>query len=900
MTRVMWAAGVAGLFASACFVPPGEACNEPGIQCLPDGGRAGGTSGGMGGGTAGGTSGGSSGGTAGGSSGGVGGGGASTGGGSSGGIAGGSSGGIGGGGASTGGGSSGGGAGGSSGGVAGGGASTGGGSSGGGASTGGGSSGGGASTGGGSSGGFAGGGAGGGGGMAGGGAGAGVGGGLAGGAAGGFAGGGAGGGIAPGPGESCANAVALSVPAVVMGSTAGSVSNHEFTTGGGCRRTGPGTPDQAWAITVPGQRSIAVTLTPQNWDAVINLVTDPSLCGAPANPGRSCLASADDPERVTYFNPSPGPVTVYLVVAGFSANARGAYTLSVDFVEGERCEAPIVFDAGVPLVGQGLSGFANDYTTPGSGCANRVFGPDRVYQTTVPAQSALSVQVAPINADTNISFAVNAPTCAARQCTGTPADTVGFGAVDRGSFLNTASVPVDVWIVVDSSSVGANASFTLTSAVGPLPPPGDTCGTATVVGPNQVLPNESLAGMLDTASFGQGCDFRPGPDRVYAVDVPPFTTQFATVLPITPGFDPTLSVSDALTSCSASQCIAAASPGPGGRTIAFTNQSLVTRRYYLTVDAFVPMGGQTSFILSTSNGSLFDGGIDGGGFVDAGVADGGGTGGGGPGPGETCLMPEPLIVGAPVLVPLGSSTNDTSSTSASCNFGPGPDRMYSVTIPSGQRLTVTASPQAPFDLTLSSSSNTAWCAMGLCTQSVQSTGIGGTETLIVDNPLAAATTVVITIDSLTPMAGQVGLFASLTPLVGQPGDTCQAPVLVMPPQTIIGLTTQGLTRDYMLTGGLCRGPMGPEAVFSVTVPAFQTLSVTVTSMNDAVVNVLTGPAATCGFQGCLAGADMTVSGPESVTWFNGTGAAQTVFVAVGRFGMTPPPMQYDVSFSIVP
>jgi hypothetical protein len=829
--------------------------------------------GGVGGGVAGGSGGGgASGGIAGGFSGGVAGGGAGgaaggvvVGGGSSGGVAvgGGSSGGVVVGGGSSGGVSVGGG---SSGGVA-----VGGGSSGG-VSVGGGSSGG-VVVGGGSSGGAA------------------VGGGFGGGAAGGVGGGMAGGFV---QGETCFNAIPLTVPSMVMGSTANSTSNHEFLTGGGCRRTGPGTPDSVWAITVPPQRTIAISLAPQGWDAVINLVSDPTQCGAPGNPARACLAGADDPERVTWFNPNPVPTTVFLVAGGFTATARGAYTLTVDFVEGERCESPISFDAGVPLPGQALTGFTNDYTSPGSGCASRVFGPDRVYRTTVPPQTALSVEVVPLNADTNISFAVNAPTCAARQCTGSPADSPGVGAVDRGSFLNTATAPVDVWIVVDSANANPNASFTLNSALGPLPPAGDTCGTATVIGPNQVLPNESLAGMLDSASFGQGCDFRPGPDRVYAIDVPAVSTQFATVVPISPGFDPTLSVSDALTSCSTNVCIAAASPSPMGRTIAFTNQTLVTRRYYLTIDAFVPAGGATLFILSTSNGVVPpDAGVDAG--TDAGSAVDGG-------PsllGETCLSAEPLALGTPVLVPLGIAINDTSATSSSCNFGPGPDRMYSVTIPGGQRLSLTATPQAPFDVTLSSSSSTVACAMGLCTQSVQATGIGGSETLVVDNTLPAATTVIITLDSLTPMSGQAALFGSLTPLANLPGDSCQSPILVMAPQTFIGLTTQGLTRDYSLTGGACRGPMGPEAVFQITVGPFQTLTATVTSMNDAVVNVLAGPASTCGLQGCLAGADQGATGIETVTWTNGN-AAQTVFVAVGRFGATPPPMQYDVSFTLSP
>jgi hypothetical protein len=319
----------------------------------------------------------------------------------------------------------------------------------------------------------------------------------------------------------------------------------------------------------------------------------------------------------------------------------------------------------------------------------------------------------------------------------------------------------------------------------------------------------------------------------------------------------------------------------------------VTRRYYLIVDATVTPGGQTAFTLATSTGTVVtdggvDGGTDGGTFVDAGTPAG-----------ESCLQPEPLIIGTPVIVALGFSTNDTSATSGSCNFGNGPDRMYAVTIPAGQRLTVSASPQGPFDLTLSAAANAVACAMGLCSQSVQSTGPGGTETLLLDNPGMTVVSTVIILDSLTPMSGQVGLFASLTPLASLQGDTCQAPIVVMPPQTLVGLSTQGLIKDYTLSGLPCRGPMGAEAVFQVTVGPSQTLGVVVSSMSDAVINVLAGPASTCGLSGCLAGVDQTGSGVETLSWTNGP-AAQTVFVTVGRFGAAPPTMQYDVSFSLSP
>ncbi|MBL8933351.1 MAG: hypothetical protein JNM69_02285 [Archangium sp.] len=900
MRRVLLAFCLAGVGASSCFVGPTELCTEPGLGC-PTPGRDGGSGdGGVGGGAAaGGRAGGAAGGGGAFAGGLTGGGGGSFAGGRAGGSAGGRAGGSAGGAIG----------GGPAGGVAGGGVKAGGGGSMGGGFGGGSIAGGfaggaiaGGFAGGAVAGGFAGGAIAGGfagGSIAGGFAGGAVAGGFAGGAiAGGFAGGaiaggfggggGFAGGSAGGPGESCFSPIVLTIPSTVMGSTIGAAGNHEFNPQGGaiCRRTGTNTPDVVYAFVVPPGSTAAAVLTPSpGFDAVINLVGDPSSCGSPGNPNRVCLAGADDPERVSYTNTSTVAVAVYLVVSGFTTNSQGTFSLSLSFNEGDRCEAPVSIMPGT-LAGESIASFTDDYRNAGTSCAARSFGPDRVYRMSVPAQTTLSVQVAPVNVDTNISFALSAPACTARQCVGTAGDTVGVGAIDRATFTNSGNVATDVLIIVDAAQATTVGTFTMTTALGPISVVGDTCASAVNLSAGAFLPNETLIGYTDDFTTAGNCDYRIAPDRVYSVDVPGFTQLTARVTPTVMGFDPTISAMAGACGTSVT-CAAFGVPSSGGRTLTLTNPSTTVVRVFLVVDGIA--SGASTFSLGTALSTIsFDAGVS-----DAGVSDAGFT------LGETCSQPDTISFGVPMNVPLGSSFNDVSGMSASCQYGVGPDRMYRVTIGANQRLTVVGTPQGPIDVALSLASDSMSCLAGACLTAINASTAGGSETLVFDNATPLARQAIIVVDSLTLASGNVNLFSTLSN-INTVAETCGNALPIAASQTLNAQTTAGFTKDYNLMAPGCVSPLGPETVYAVSLAANQTLTVTMTSLDDAAINIVAGPAASCGaVMSCLASADTGATGPETAVFTNGP-TPQTVFVMLARWGNNASTLVYDVSFTLSP
>lgn len=713
------------------------------------------------------------------------------------------------------------------------------------------------------------------------------GGGFAGGFGGGAFGGGFAGGTAGGPGESCGAPIVLTVPSTVSGSTRFATADHEFAQQTPCRRTGVGGADVVYGFIVPPQRTVAVNLTPAGWDAVINLVSDPSLCGSPGNPGRTCLAGADDPERASYTNSSPFPATVYLVVGGFTSAARGDFTLSLSLIDGDRCEGPVTIPGNTMLPNEALGAFTDDYRGAGSNCASRSLGPDRVYRVSVPPQTALTVQAAPVGIDTSISFSLSAPQCTSRQCAAPSGDTVGVGAIDRATYSNPSLQTVDVLVIIDAAAQTTTGTFALTTALGPIMVAGDTCASPTLLAPGTFLPNESLSGFQDNASFGVGCDLRVGPDRVYAIDIGGFTELTVRVTPTVMGFSPTISIASSLAACDTPSCV---SVGVGGEA-RVSNFATTPNRYYIIVDGIVGSTG-SSFSLATAIAPIasFDAGVvDAGTRTDAGMAFG-----------ETCFSPDVLTFGVPVALPLNSAQNDTNGASMTCAYGPGPDRTFAVSIPPMQRLTVIASPQGPFDLSLSFAADAMSCAAGICLASVNASTASGTETFTFDNTSTVTRSGVLVMDSMTLASGSVGYFASLTNLTST-GDTCLNAIPIAGSQTLVGQTTNGFMKDYTLMNPPCVAPLGPEVVYSVTLAPMQTLTVVMNSMQDAALNIVAGPASACATATtCLAGADTGGSGAETATYTNGSTASQTVFVMLARWGSATGTLTYDASFTLTP
>lgn len=222
---------------------------------------------------------------------------------------------------------------------------------------------------------------------------------------------------------------------------------------------------------------------------------------------------------------------------------------------------------------------------------------------------------------------------------GAAGDTVGIGAIDRATYSNTSNLFVDLLVIIDSSNPSSMGTFTLTTSVGPIQASGDTCAAPTLLAPGAFLPNESLTGFQDNASFGAGCDLRVGPDRVYAIDVGGLTELTVRVTPTVMGFNPTISIASSLSACEQPTCVAI---GAGGEA-RVSNFTTLPNRYYIIVDGIVGPGG-LSYSLGTAIApiSSFDAGIpiDAGTFIDAGVALG-----------ETCFAPDVLTFGVPVALP---------------------------------------------------------------------------------------------------------------------------------------------------------------------------------------------------------------------------------------------------------
>jgi hypothetical protein len=277
--------------------------------------------------------------------------------------------------------------------------------------------------------------------------------------------------------------------------------------------------------------------------------------------------------------------------------------------------------------------------------------------------------------------------------------------------------------------------------------------------------------------------------------------------------------------------------------------------------------------------------------VDAGVPDAGVSG-------EDCFTPATLALGAPVAVPLSSSLNDLSGASATCATGAGPDRVYAVSIGTNQRLTVMGTPQGAFDVGLSVANDAMSCAARSCLAMANASGAGGTETVTFDNT-GPARTVWVIVDSMTLASGTVGLFATLS-AINSFGDTCLNAVPINASTTLVSQSTNGFVKDYNPIGAGCVSPLGPEAVYAVTLAPNQTVTVVMTSPLDAAINIIAGPAAACATATtCLASADTGATGAETTSFTNGP-TTQTVYVLLGRWGGATGTLTYDVSFTLTP
>ncbi len=304
------------------------------------------------------------------------------------------------------------------------------------------------------------------------------------------------------------------------------------------------------------------------------------------------------------------------------------------------------------------------------------------------------------------------------------------------------------------------------------------------------------------------------------------------------------------------------------------------------------------------------GGGTGGGTTGGGNGTGGGnaTGGGnGQSGGETCEMAQVITPGTL----MGDTAGKMNEYDPGCtgDVTPGPDAVYKITVPAGQRLSATATPELAtmgrqFDLALyliaspAENCNAVEADGGTAVQCLSASDnasvLESPETVSYLNGSANDVDVFIVVDSYFPMgvdnpdggigAGDVGKFTLVTSIAQPPaGDTCASAItLGATPLMNQNLDTWG--PDYA-GGGTCEGSdASSDVAYKVTVPMGQLLNLVVTpdAMFDVAMSI-SESAANCDTT-CFAGVDVGARGAAEVYSFkNTTGADKTFFVVVDGY-----------------
>jgi hypothetical protein len=304
-------------------------------------------------------------------------------------------------------------------------------------------------------------------------------------------------------------------------------------------------------------------------------------------------------------------------------------------------------------------------------------GKDLVYAATVPAGQRLTATATPA-ADAGLDVVVNLVAGPAASCRAVPpvclakADRGLRGEPDTASFVNASAMSQPVLIVVGSYSPSpGDADFTLSTVTVP-PPPGDSCTTATPLTSGTTLAAQTLTDYGDDVDDGDRCASAgfvgTAADRFYSVALPTGKQLTVTVTP-QPGLDMLLSFIDAAVGCGAPlTCLAgdvtAMALAGQSDTLVYTNRSGAPLNILVDVDS---RAGSTG---------TFD--------VVATIAD--------PPPGDFCGIATTLRLGTPTTGSTLGATNDYEGGERCASGVTGPDVAYALSVPAGQRATVTVTP----------------------------------------------------------------------------------------------------------------------------------------------------------------------------------------------------------------
>lgn len=684
---------------------------------------------------------------------------------------------------------------------------------------------------------------------------------------------------APPMGDRCDTATT-----VMAGTLAGqSLTNFsgDYGFGTNCRRSDG--PDRAYKINVPAGQRLTAVATPSSdggFDATLNLVAGPaSACEASP---LVCLTGADstltgEAERVDYLNRGTVAQDVFVVVGSYDpTDTDTAFSLTTNVAAppaGDECATAVPMVADMPLTGQTLTNFGNEYGS-GTGCSFTSSGPDRVYELMVPANKLATVTVTPgAGLNTSVSLVDGAANCALAtlRCVAT-SPSAAIGAPDVVRWTNRTATAKTLLVLVDTTAPGAG-TFDIVATMTD-PPAGDSCANATPLTTGAPVAG-TTTGFFDDYAAGATTSCATfstlGNDRVYGFSVPNGQRARVTVTPADAGFTPSVSlVAGTAAACEVTPrvCVAAANSGSTGapRTAAFFNGSGTAQNSFAIVDG----SGSGDFTIGLTTATP---------------------------PADDVCTTATTMLGATALtnqtVRPGGVTFERDYACVSAARGP--DRVYVAQAPANQRLTVTVTPTAMvidggFDPVLSLIAGPASAcdsAARRCVAGVDDGARNQPELASFTNASGAAQTVFVVVgsynetdtDTVFSLSGATSTIAA--------GEVCENAQPITSGAALMTETLTSFARDYAL-GTSCSRSSGADRVYSISVGANQTLTVrgVPDMMADIVLNLIDGPAASCNAASvaCLTSADRGANGQEDrITWLNTTAAAKTVFVVVSNY-----------------
>lgn len=277
-------------------------------------------------------------------------------------------------------------------------------------------------------------------------------------------------------GSTCTAPVALDAGTFVS-TTAGRTSQFDFFGSAGCEPTTTA-PDTVFSVTVPPSSLLRATVTPDGWDAVVNVLGSASACGLTTDAGTfgaTCLTSSDGPrtasvEEVTIRNATATATTALLVVDGHDVDHFGTFSITTEVIPmaamaGDTCQAPQPLLMSGSLTGLTTAGYFNDVETASSCSTFQNRGSDRVFSINVPAGKQLTAVVIPNGWDAALVL-LDGMACGMSATCFESSDSSISGA-ETARFTNSGTTDRTVFIVVDAYSSSSSGTFDLFTALTP-------------------------------------------------------------------------------------------------------------------------------------------------------------------------------------------------------------------------------------------------------------------------------------------------------------------------------------------------------------------------------------------------------------------------------------------------